>query len=575
MKHAIYQTIRGRLVMLITTLILILSISAVTFSYAVFYNNLKDATKLSTKSSLEFISKDLDTKLNELNRSLFWCRTNKQITDFALENSTSNTYSKTASKAKTLLDEELFYNPASGYIVRLIVGSLNKETYIQATTSIYSVDQPMTRIIRKLPDYESSMRKDRFDLASQIQPDPFLSYELPAIPVVRPIYNPYNVDVIGFVYLELNISLFEDAFREYIEQDNNPVYLTLSGHTYRFTANGYDEVSPPSTRNLITVDLSTSDCSISQELSPNALQQHYTSYLLLVLCLLIGILLIGLLLFVSLSRLVNAPVRQLNRRLAKIATGDFTFDSSIEWNNEFGDIGRNVNQLSSAIDSLMKTRIADEKEKKDYEYKMLQSQINPHFLYNTLNSIKWMATIQNSPGIAEMVTSLSRLLKNIAKGKDSIVTIQEELALLDDYFLIQKYRYGGTITLNYEIEDDKLLSTPILRFTLQPIVENAIFHGIEPKGQNGHIVIHIFLNDEHQVQIDITDDGVGMDEQKRQELLSTDTHDKANFFQDVGISSVNKRLTYTFGDVYGITIQSEVGKFTTMSIKIPYVESER
>lgn len=83
---------------------------------------------------------------------------------------------------------------------------------------------------------------------------------------------------------------------------------------------------------------------------------------------------------------------------------------------------------------------------------MLQSQINPHFLYNTLNSIKWMASIQKAAGIEEMATSLSHLLKNIAKGTSTIVTIQDEITLLDDYFTIQKYRYGGTISLDYEIE---------------------------------------------------------------------------------------------------------------------------
>ena len=105
--------------------------------------------------------------------------------------------------------------------------------------------------------------------------------------------------------------------------------------------------------------------------------------------------------------------------MKRIEAGDFSRDSSTEWEHELGDIGKTINDLSENVLSLMNQRIDDERQKKDYEYRMLQSQINPHFLYNTLNSIKWMATVQNAPGIAEMTTSLSRLLKDISKGTTS------------------------------------------------------------------------------------------------------------------------------------------------------------
>lgn len=133
----------------------------------------------------------------------------------------------------------------------------------------------------------------------------------------------------------------------------------------------------------------------------------------------------------------------------------------------------------------MNKRIEDEKQKQDLEYKMLQSQINPHFIYNTLSSIKWMATIQGADGIAEMTTALSRLLKSISKGTRLLVPIREELAFLEDYCTIQNYRYGGTISFALKVDDPTIYDRGILRFTLQPLVENSIFHGIEPKGVPG------------------------------------------------------------------------------------------
>ena len=205
---------------------------------------------------------------------------------------------------------------------------------------------------------------------------------------------------------------------------------------------------------------------------------------------------------------------------------------------------------------------------------MLQSQINPHFLYNTLNSIKWMATIQNAPGIAEMTTALSRLLKNIAKGTEKAVPLSAELSLLDDYFTIQTYRYGGTISLEYRIDDEAALSCLIPRFTLQPVVENSIFHGIEPKGTPGTITIHIYRKNDAILQIDITDDGVGMTEEQARQLLSENKNEKTEFFREIGVSNVHKRLQYEFGEDYGLRVESRLSEFTTVSVLLPLAPQE-
>lgn len=223
----------------------------------------------------------------------------------------------------------------------------------------------------------------------------------------------------------------------------------------------------------------------------------------------------------------------------------------------------------------MNQRIEDERQKKDYEYRMLQSQINPHFLYNTLNSIKWMATIQNASGIAEMTTSLSRLLKDISKGTTSLIPISHEISLIRDYFTIQQYRYGGTITLNVDIEDPRLTESRILKFTLQPIVENAIFHGIEPKGTAGTISIHIYQDNASNVCIDITDDGIGMDEETIAHLFDdNDSSADSSFFREIGINNVHKRLQYEFGNAYGLRATSKPGEFTTISILLPFMKED-
>lgn len=171
-----------------------------------------------------------------------------------------------------------------------------------------------------------------------------------------------------------------------------------------------------------------------------------------------------------------------------------------------------------------------------------------------------------------MTTSLSRLLKSISKGTSLLIDLQEELSLVQNYFTIQSYRYGGTISMNIRVEDEALYNCEIIKFTLQPLVENAIFHGIEPKGCAGHILICVGYEPDSRenVRIDVTDDGVGMCAEKAAQILVSNEDASADFFREIGVSNVHKRLQYQFGDAYGITIESREGEYTTMSIHIPF-----
>ena len=310
------------------------------------------------------------------------------------------------------------------------------------------------------------------------------------------------------------------------------------------------------------------------EIIPNGPLQRQIPYLSdsLVISLL-AILVLGLLLAFLLHRMITPPITALQNRITKISSGDFSFDPAIEWNNELGDIGRGINSMSASVTALMDHRLEDEKQKQDLEYRMLQNQINPHFIYNTLNSIKWMATIQHAPGIAEMVTALSRLLKSVSKSNERLVPLYEEFALLNDYFTIQQYRYGGTITLDVSyIEDEKLNHSCLIpRFTLQPLVENAIFPGIEPKGSAGEVTLRVERDTANgDVLIRLTDDGIGMTaEQAAKALQEPGPEEAAAKYRHVGMWNVHKRLQYSFGEAYGLSIESEPGVGTTVMVRLP------
>ena len=266
---------------------------------------------------------------------------------------------------------------------------------------------------------------------------------------------------------------------------------------------------------------------------------------------------------------VGAPIKALRRQIDTISQGDFSVDPDIEWNHELGDVGRGINGLSRSVSTLMARRLEDEKQKRDLEYRMLQNQISPHFIYNTLNSIKWMATIQHAPGVAEMVTALSRLLKNASKGTARLVTLQEEFALLGDYFTIQRYRYGGTVTMEIRPPEEELAaSCRIPRFTLQPLAENAIFHGIEPKGGVGRLLITA-EEKEGDVLLRLEDDGVGMTGEQIERVLAGPEGGEEKPFRHIGVWNVHRLLQLSFGPAYGLEIESVPGQGTAITVRLP------
>ena len=593
MNHPLHKSIRGRFLIITLMLILFVGISVSALSYQMFSKNLTNNLIHTAETNLQLFASQIDSSLNEIINLTDWCRNNSQITAFVMTPKSAANYNRVTSTAAARLDEEFRTSHSSKYLCRLVISGIERSDYLQVMANAsYSVDRPIPSIVQKLSYYHRLLEADSYDFGIGFQEDPFLSRRPKMLPVIRPVIHPYRSSMVGFVYAEVSASLFADAVSEYIKLEDTCIYFTSGDYSYAVTSDGIaptdalKKLSPhhadiPLNQNIsihkaesgrqlfLTIPLAARGCSLTLPVSNDAFRGQAGGYLKIISAVFLLSAVIGIILICSLFHIVTRPVHSIRSRLTAISGGDFSKDETIEWDNEFGDIGKAVNQLAVSIHSLIEAKIAYEKQKKDYEYQVLQSQINPHFLYNTLNSMKWMASAQNAPGIAEMATALSHLLKNISKGTSTIVSIQDEITLLTDYFTIQKYRYGGTISLDYEIDDPALLSNQILRFTLQPVVENAIFHGIEPKGQAGRITIHICQSADTDIRIDITDNGVGMTQETIARVLSQDSTEKSHFFRQIGISSVNRQIQYTFGESYGLTISSEPGVYTSMSIRLP------
>jgi two-component system, sensor histidine kinase YesM len=272
----------------------------------------------------------------------------------------------------------------------------------------------------------------------------------------------------------------------------------------------------------------------------------------------------------TVNRTVNRPIELINRRVALVSRGDFSRDPGIEWDNELGNIGRAVNTMSRDIEELIERRVEDEKAKKALEFRALQSQINPHFLYNTLGAIRWMAEIQKAPGIAEMVNSLAALLRHAARGADALVTLETELELVGEYCTIQRYRSANLFELELSFAEPILRRCKVVKFTLQPIVENAIMHGIEPKMAPGRIRIEVARPRTDLVRVDVVDDGVGIEAERLGALLLDGDRD-GEAFNRIGLYNVDERLKLAFGPDFGLSVESRKGEYTKVSVLLPYL----
>ena len=201
----------------------------------------------------------------------------------------------------------------------------------------------------------------------------------------------------------------------------------------------------------------------------------------------------------------------------------------------------------------------------EMEFKILQAQINPHFLYNTLDSIRWMATLQGTSIISTMVSSIINLLKYNFSRNGTLVYLSEEIESVKDYISIQKFRYGDMFDIKYDIPKD-ILEYKTIKFIMQPIVENAIFHGFENIEHIGVIRISAYIEKDF-LYILISDNGVGMTEEELQNVIHRKPSKKQ--YLDIGIQNVDNRIKFYCGQDYGLSLTSIKYVGTTATFKLP------
>lgn len=413
------------------------------------------------------------------------------------------------------------------------------------------------------------------------------------ITVGRSIIDPESKEKIGIIVINIGIDKLEKLWMDFDSTSNSKFYLIDENNNIIFCKDknqinkNADEIFErkmnfgESDNNLYNLKgeeyyTITSVSKVSKwkvvTVIPRKELFSYIDKMFSIIILTISIIIfLSILVAIFIATGVTKPLYKLNSKMRQVAKGNFNVEIDIS-DGEVGEIDRTVQKMIKEIKMLINKIYKEEEEKRIAEMNALQSQINPHFLYNTLNTISWMANIQGATSIENAIRSLSSLFSFTAKSIGDFVPIKDEVIFIQDYLKILNLRYYNKFAVEFDI-DEKIYEYKTLKFLLQPVIENAIFHGIEASDRKGLLKISI-KQEADSIIFKVEDNGKGINESILKTVFKEETEIKRNRFNSIGIPNIQKRIKLHFGEEYGLTIDSVDNKGTTVTIIIPAIPLE-
>ncbi|MDP4091325.1 MAG: sensor histidine kinase [Bacillota bacterium] len=277
---------------------------------------------------------------------------------------------------------------------------------------------------------------------------------------------------------------------------------------------------------------------------------------------------IALILSYIISLKITQPIKKLTVLMKMVEEGELDVVFDIKRKDEIAALGRSFNSMTAELRTLIEDVYKNQISRKEAELRALQSQINPHFLYNTLDVIYWTSRMEKAPKTGEIINALAKLFRLGLNRGSEITTVKKELEHLENYLIIQKMRYDEVPQIEIDV-DRSLDEYSTIKVILQPLVENALIHGIADLEGEGRVRITGRAEGKEIVLV-VSDNGVGMDEETIKEIFQGDFQAKKGF----GLKNVNERIKLYFGEKYGIKIDSQKGKGTRVEIRIPKVSEK-
>lgn len=402
--------------------------------------------------------------------------------------------------------------------------------------------------------------------------------------LAKAVQAPQTGEVLGVILLDIrhdiiqnsinSVTIGEKGFVFVTDEEDNIVYTPVNDIVYR--------VNPKWTRaeEPMSVQIGGGSYQIRSELSPytgwrtvgvfsmdEVMSSVNTIVYILLACVIISLVLV-IFASVQLSRSLTSPIFKLKRLMKQAESGNLNVRFNGRYNDEIGELGQSFNAMIARINDLIQMVYVEQKNKRTAEMKSLQEQIKPHFLYNTLDTISWMARDYDAEDIVHLVDALTNMFRiGLSHGKD-IITVKEEITHVSNYLYIQKIRYKDK--LNYEIHvEESLYAIEVPKLILQPLVENAIYHGIKAKRGSGTIFITGEPTDENLL-FTVRDNGAGMPQEKVDEINRLMSErgvlDEQKSF---GLFYIRERIQLCYGEGYGVHVESSLGKGTCVTITLP------
>lgn len=408
--------------------------------------------------------------------------------------------------------------------------------------------------------------------------------------LAKAVQDPETGEVLGVILLDIRhdiiqssingVTIGEKGFVFVMDQEDNIVYTPVNGIVYRVNPKWVKAMEP------MSVQIQGGSYQIRSELSPytgwrtvgvfsmdEVMSSVNTIVYILFTCVIISLVLVVIVSF-KFSRTLTNPIFKLKRLMKQAESGDLTVRFNFEHNDEIGELGQSFNHMIARIDQLIQMVYVEQENKRTAEMKSLQEQIKPHFLYNTLDTISWMARDYDAEDIVRLVDALTNMFRiGLSHGKD-IITVKEEITHVSNYLYIQKIRYKDK--LNYVIHvDESLYAIEVPKLILQPLVENAIYHGVKAKRGGGTITITGVPEGENLV-FTVQDDGAGMPQEKVEELnrrmSERSVLDEQKSF---GLFYIRERIQLCYGTGYGVHVESALGEGTRVTITLPLYQKPK
>ena len=559
------KTIKGKLILCFSTVILVAAIALSMFYLYLNYMNQRKELIQNANSNIEYFQSNINRMLERCSLLSDKIYFNRNVAKILIRDY--------GSSSRKNLDRDLLeaLRDISGYLSNDIISSYATAIVVcgnNGQTITYGIDADFfsPKMLEKEAWFQENKSNSTVKWLPVIENDSGRTTTPFFIPMIRKCISVDGRKEIGWHFLAISTLLIRDMVKDY--QFHNGEMLVIYDVNNRCVYCNQEDLSDEAIEKLISLDQSDdvvrfgdsrwfaahsyseySGLNILQLVSYSSFTSQFRPLFGSSFVILITVAATAIILTVLLSTYLTRPINRIIQKMERISVGDFSVEEELNGTDEIGKLGQGVNYLARNMDALMTSVREEERQKKEYEYKVLQSQINPHFVYNVLNSIRVMARLQGAENISNVTENFGGLLKEVSKGIDDKITVTEEFELARKYLYLHIVRRKGMLSAQYEIEDG-CENYLILKFLLQPLIENSVLHGLEDKRGPGKIVIRAYCQ-EDRLCISIRDNGTGMTQEEITHLMTAQDKQTVGHYNQVGVRNVSERIKLLYGQDYG------------------------